>query len=168
VRPPRVRESPDLARVSCLDASISFPAIFAPEQFPRGPNDDHPVPVPEYRPVETRWTVWVFVSWAGGIQSAPGVRQRWFRRPRVTARASRDGVSVPPFHADTEGPRTGSRSCGRGRRSLGPQRAGASKARAAPHPRGKKRTRHGVPTTAKTAQRGGLRCRLSAWVRGSE
>jgi hypothetical protein len=138
-RPPRVRESPDLARVSCLDASISFPAIFASAPCSRGPNDDHPVPVAEYRPVETSLAARVLVVWEGGIQSAPGVRQPWLRRPRVTAHASWDGVSVPPSHANTEGPRTGSRSCGRGRRSLGPQRAGESKARAAPHPRGKRK-----------------------------
>jgi hypothetical protein len=166
MRLPRAPELPNLPRVSCLDAGIALPAIFTPEQFLRGPSDDYLVPLAEYRPVETRWTVCVFVSWAGGMQPAPGVRQRWLRRPRVTARtdpvvragglqsasrvpaamppdaagterACRSGVSVARSHANSEGPHRGTPLLGRSRRSLGAPRAGASKRQEAAHPRGK-------------------------------
>ena len=57
-----------------------------------------------------------------------------------TQRATRGGVSLARLHADTEGPHRGASLLGRGRRSFGPQAAGAAKARTAAHPRGKRKT----------------------------
>ena len=84
-----------------------------------------------------------------------------------TQRATRGGVSLARIGANSEGPRRGASLLGRGRRSLGAQRAGASKRREAAHPRGKTKTevvvvRHSTPLVGGPVGAGGFFVALPA------
>ena len=86
----------------------------------------------------------------GAVNPPRGCQRPCLRRLRVTERAARGGVSLARLHANSEGPRHGTTQFGRSRRSLGAQRAGASKRREAAHPRGKKRSAGLRTLTVKT------------------